>query len=135
MLGFFSIGYLSIGKGNYKRNISVWAYTYLLLFLFSIVAQAINYLVPTILGVDNCMSVNTNMWYISMFYNSTVFFIKDIWNLSPGINGYGWILAYVLYLIGLGLADFIVINIYYGTYKLFARLRYRRKAKKLMMNK
>jgi len=135
MLGFFSIGYLSIGKGSYRRNVRVWAYTYLMLIIFSGIAQAINFIIPTVLGVDSCQAIYTNMWYISMYYDSTVMILTGIWNLSPGIGGWGWILAYALYLIALGLADYIVINIYFGIYKLFARLNFKYRVKYLEMGK
>src|SRR5574344_1306902 len=134
MLGFFSIGYLSIGKGSYLRNLNVFSYTYLLLIIFSLVAQVINFIIPTIYGVDSAIAAHTNMWYISMYYNSTVFILKDIWNLSPGIHGWGWILAYILYLIGLGLGDFIFINLYYWTYRLFVNLNFKKKIKNLKIS-
>lgn len=134
MLGFFSIGYLSIGKGTYTRNVRVWAYTYLLFIIFSGVAQFINFIIPNIYGIDSCQAQNTNMWYISMYYNSTVVILKDIWNLSPGPRGFGWIISYILYLLGLGLADYIILSIYYFVYRLFIKLKFVHKVKKLEMS-
>ncbi len=134
MLGCFSIANLSIGQGKYSRNLRVVGITYGMLVVFSFIAQGINFFIPYFFGVDSCEAMNTNMWYISMWYPSNVMILKDIWALSPGINGYGWILAYVLYMVGLFLADLIVISIYFGIYKLGSRLIYKRKVKRLAMN-
>ncbi len=131
MLGFFSIGYLSIGKGSYLRNINIWSYTYLLLIIFSVVAEGINFIIPLIYGEKSAAAMNTNMWYFSMWYPSPVFVLSNLWNLSPGINGWGWIVAYFVYLFALGLADFIIINIYYFTYKFFSYLKFKRKIRRL----
>lgn len=134
MLGFFSIGYLSIGQGKYKRNLRVVGYTYIMVLGFSLIAQGINFFIPTLLGVDDCRAINTNMWYISMWYPSNVFVLKDIWMLSPGIHGYGWILAYSIYMVALGLADLLIISIYYWVYRLFSWLHFKRKVRRLEMN-
>ena len=61
--------------------------------------------------------------------------LKDIQAISPGINGYGWILAYVLYMIGLFLGDLLVISIYFGIYKLSSYILFKRKARRLEMNR
>ncbi len=135
MLGFFSIGILSIGKGKYTRNLKVVLITYGMILIFSVIAQLINFFVPYIYGVDDCRAYDTNMWYISMWYPTCVFILKDIQALSPGINGYGWGLAYFLYMIGLGLADIIVILIYFGIYRCFSKLKFILKVKRLNMNK
>lgn len=135
MLGFFSIGYLRIGQGSYTRNLRVFLITYLMFFSFTLVAQAINLFVPLIYGVDSCAAQYTNMFYIGMFYNSGVPILKNIWDISPGITGYGWIICYLLYLVALGLADFIIINIYFGVYKLFSRQKFKRKVRRLELNK
>lgn len=135
MLGLFSIGTLSIGKGKFKRNLKVVGITYAMILFFSVIAQLINFFVPYIYGVDDCRAYNTNMWYISMWYPTNVVILKDIQALSPGINGYGWILAYFLYMVGLGIADLIVISIYYGIYRLFIKVRFKIKAKRLEMNR
>ena len=95
------------------------------------VAEGINFIIPLIYGEKSAAAMNTNMWYFSMWYPSPVFVLSNLWNLSPGINGWGWIVAYFVYLFALGLADFIIINIYYFTYKFFSYLKFKRKIRRL----
>lgn len=135
MLGCFSIANLQIGKGKYTRNLKVVGISYAMLVFFSFIAQGINFFVPLYYGVDSCEAANTNMWYISMWYPTNVMILKDIQAISPGINGYGWILAYVLYMIGLFLGDLLVISIYFGIYKLSSYILFKRKARRLEMNR
>jgi len=135
MLGFFSIGYLSIGKGSYLRNITIWAKTYFILVIFSFIAEFINAIIPAIYGADSAAAMNTNMWYFSMVYEPPVIILRDLWHLDPGPAGYGWILAYLVYIFALGLADMIIINIYYFIYKTFSFAHFKRKLRNLEIGK
>lgn len=125
MLGLFSITYLKIGKGHFLRNLKIYFNTLVIFISFTLIAQFINFIVPFVLGRCDCMAFNANMFYISMYYPSTIWPLKQLWELSPGPLGYGWVLAYLVYLLALTIFSFLVMIIYYILYRLFSKFKFK----------